>query len=92
MSLIELTAKNQYDMLTKASTIVGAIGTRTLVKKAWKAITKKEPPQNPDSPDVLWKEALLWGASTGLAVGVIKIVARRLTAASWKKYKGPKPV
>lgn len=91
MSIIELTPKKEYGFLTKASTIAGAVGTRQLATKAWKAITKKDPPLNPASPGVLWKEALLWGAFTGLSVGIIKVVLRRFTAAYWRKYKGAKP-
>ena len=91
MSVFEITPKKQYDILTKVSAIAGAIGTRQLLKTGWKKITKNDPPQNPASPSVLWKEALLWGAATGLTVGVMKVVSRRLTGAYWEKFKGPKP-
>ncbi len=91
MSLIELSPKKQYNLLSKASTIAGAVGTRKLIKKGWKAFTKKDPPTNPASPTVLWKEALLWGACTGLTVGIAKTVVRRLIAGYWRKYKGAKP-
>ena len=92
MSIIELTPEKQFNYLSTASTIAVAIGSRQLIEKGWKLITKKDPPKNPGTPSVVWKEALLWGAFTGLSVGVLKIVARRLTAASWRKYKGPLPL
>lgn len=91
MNLPEISLKNQYNALSKTSSIAGAAGTRFLLKKGWKFITKKEPPINPASPGVLWKEALLWGAATGLAAGVARIVLRRITAGLWRKYKGAKP-
>lgn len=91
MRLLNISEKKQYNILEKASTIAGAIGIRTLIKQGWKSYAKKEPPENPASPLVPWKEALIWGAATGLTVGLMKIVTRRATAASWRKYKGALP-
>lgn len=91
MKIPELSLQNQYNALAKTSGIAGAVGTRFLLKKVWKVVTKKEPPLNPASPGVLWKEALLWGAATGMAAGVARIILRRLSASVWRKYKGAIP-
>lgn len=91
MNLPEISLKNQYNAFAKASAIAGAFSSRFLLKKGWKLITKKDPPLNPASPGVLWREALLWGAVTGLSAGVARIVFRRLSAGAWRKYKGAKP-
>lgn len=91
MHLLNISEKNQYNILEKVSTMAGAIGIRALIKQGWKAYAKKEPPENPDSPLVPWREALIWGAATGLTVGIMKIITRRATAASWRKYKGTTP-
>ncbi len=91
MSLLDLTPQKQYDLLTKVATIAGAVGIRKLITKSWKGITKNDPPLNPASPGVLWKEALLWGAVTGMSVGITKIALRRLTASYWINNHGYKP-
>ena len=91
MSLIDFSPENQYAAFAKTSTIAGAASTHLLLRKAWKLITKREPPVNPASPEVLWKEALIWGATTGLVAGVMKIMVHRLSAEMWKKYKGTPP-
>ena len=91
MSLIELTPEKKYSILTKVAAIAGAIGTRQLIKSGWKGVTKNDPPKDPSSSSVLWKEAIMWGAVTGLTVGVMKVVSRRLTGAFWEKNIGPKP-
>lgn len=81
----------QYKALDKLTTIAVAIGTRSLFKKSWKAATKNDPPENPDDPGVVWRDAFMWGAAVGLGVGLSKVLMKIVLDASWQKYKGPKP-
>jgi hypothetical protein len=92
MSMLDLSLKKQYDFLTKTSSIAGAIAMRNLLKKGWEGITHKKPPINPAAPSVIWREALLWGAATGMAIGITKVVTRRLSASAWRKYKKLPPM
>lgn len=49
------------------------------------------PPNNPESPDTSWKEALVWTLSTAVAVGMGRLVVRRNLAAGWHKVTGTPP-
>lgn len=92
MSMLDLSLKKQYDVLTKVSSIAGAMVVRNLLKTGWEKITHKQPPVNPAAPSVIWREALLWGAATGMMVGIAKVVTRRMSASAWRKYKKVPPM
>lgn len=81
----------QYNIFSKGSRAAVGASTRYVLAKGWKAITKKDPPLNPATPGVLWTEAILWGALTGAAAGVLGAVVRRLTADWWRDNMGAKP-
>ncbi|AHM62372.1 hypothetical protein D770_20615 [Flammeovirgaceae bacterium 311] len=91
MSILNISRKTQYKALDKLTTIGVAVGTRTLLKKGWETIYKDSPPENPNDPGVIWKEAFLWGAAVGLGVGLSKVLIKIVLDKSWNKYKGPKP-
>lgn len=81
----------QYDALTKGSRALTGFSSRYILGKGWKLITKKDPPKNPAHPGVLWGEALAWGALTGMAAGILGVVARRLAAEWWRQNQGAIP-
>jgi hypothetical protein len=85
-------AKTQFKALDKASLMASTMATRFLLKKGWQRFTKQEkPPKNPASLAVSWRDALLWGAVSGLVFNLAKITAHRVTTSWWQKHKGPKP-
>jgi hypothetical protein len=81
----------QYDALAKGSSVLGMFSTRYLSGKAWKLITNKKPPENPAQPGVLWSEAIVWGAVTGMAAGIVGVIVQRLAAEWWRKTQGAIP-
>jgi hypothetical protein len=91
MDSTDTLTKIQYNLVNKGSRAAIAFGTRSVLKRAWKFATNKEAPLNPATPGVVWKEALLWGALTGLVVGVLRVAARRATAHYWRENYGAKP-
>lgn len=91
MSTFSLSRDKQYQVLDKLTTVGVAIGTRTLLKKGWQKLTKSDPPENPTDPEIIWKQAFLWGAAVGLGVGLSKVLMKIVLDRSWEKYKGPKP-
>ena len=91
MSVLNISRNTQYKALDKLTTIAVAVGTRTLFKEGWKIATKHDPPENPDDPGVVWRDAFMWGAAVGLGIGLSKVLMKIVFDASWEKYKGPKP-
>jgi uncharacterized protein DUF4235 len=65
------------------SALVGAaaaFAARKLLFFGWKKVTGKEPPANPEDPQVALSEALIWGILVGAGVSTAKMLATRATA------------
>lgn len=89
---MKLTSKDStYALLAAGSAVLAARITLSALTKSWKAIKKTDPPENPAALDTSWKEALLWSAATGMIVGVVRMLAKRGTAAGWNKFVGLRP-
>ena len=59
------------------SAVAGGMLAKLIMENVWEATTDRPPPKNPAAKGVSWKEALLWGGSAGLVVGVVRTVMRR---------------
>ncbi len=57
---------------------IAARASRSLVGHGYKVITKHDPPRNPASHEVEWKDAIVWTLVTGMVGGLARLVARRL--------------
>ncbi len=66
-----------------AIAFVAAIGAtfvaREMLEATWRTALDRDPPKNPTSSEVAWKEAILWGAASGALVGIARIASRRLS-------------
>jgi hypothetical protein len=69
--------------LESAVAFVAALGAtllaRQLIEATWKTTLDRDPPKNPASREVDWKEAVLWGAASGALVGIARIASRRVS-------------
>ena len=79
------TKDTAFNALSTISAIGAGILTRSLVTKAWTKKTGQEPPNDPTAEDVSWKDAVSWAAAAGVAVGVGRVVGRRLAADIWAR-------
>ncbi len=61
--------------------------TRNAVQAGWRAATNRDPPKNPASHDVTWRDALLWGAVSGAVVGVARIASRRASSSAYRAVR-----
>jgi hypothetical protein len=61
------------------------------VSAGWTAATGKEPPENPESPDVSWQEAVGWAVVSGVVIQVTRVMATRGAAAYYVKSAGHPP-
>ena len=64
---------------------------RNAVEKTWSAITGDDPPQNPESPDVTWTEAVAWAVTSGVVIELSRLLARRAAAHTWVRRRGALP-
>lgn len=72
------------------STAAGLLAARGL-DATWRTATRRTPPNKPESPEVAAREALLWAALTGLAMGVTKVYVTRRAAEYWVRSFGELP-
>jgi len=67
---------------SRAIATLAALGAAFITRKAvtttWTKLTGKEPPENPEDPEVGWVEALGWAAMMGVAVSIARLLATRL--------------
>jgi pantothenate kinase type III len=80
-----------YKLLAMGAALFGAALARKILTIGWKAATGKEPPANPEHPDVTWVEATSWAVASGVVVGLVKLVAQRQVAATWQRASGELP-
>lgn len=63
--------------------VIGAgVGARKLTEKLWKSATGGEPPKDPTDSDTRWPEAIAWTLVVAVAVGLARLVTRRLAGAA----------
>jgi len=76
---------------TAAALAAGAVATK-VVGTGWRVISGKEAPTDPAEVDeTSWREALLYGAVLGLAVGAARVFAERKAAEYYRKSTGALP-
>jgi Protein of unknown function (DUF4235) len=68
-----------------AGAMIAATLVRNVVQRAWVKATGKVPPENPESPDVRWTEAVGWSVLSGTSVAVARLLAKRRAAGAWQR-------
>jgi Protein of unknown function (DUF4235) len=80
-----------YTLLGLAATVAATIAARKAMTATWKLSTGKQPPSNPEHPDVSMGEALAWAVASGVAVGVARMLATRKAAEYYRRSTGHLP-
>lgn len=82
---------NVWKVLGPGSAVLAAIAAKKVMAFGWTKTTGKEPPSNPESPDVdLW-EAVAWAVVSGALVGVARMMATRQSAKFYARSAGHLP-
>lgn len=80
-----------YTLLGLAATVAATIVARKVMSTTWKISTGKEPPSNPEHPDVSMAEAVTWAIASGVAVGLARMLAGRKAADYYRRSTGHLP-
>ena len=80
-----------YSAFGLAATIGAGILARKVMTATWKVSTGKQPPSNPEHPDVSFGEAVAWAAASGVAVGLARMLASRKAADYYRRSTGHLP-
>ncbi|QDV86324.1 DUF4235 domain-containing protein [Stieleria magnilauensis] len=74
------------NLLAYAAALGATLVARNALQAGWRTTLNREPPKNPASPEVDWKDALLWGAVSGALVGIVRIASRRASSGAYNRY------
>ena len=91
MSSDDESGKTGYKIMALVASLFGAMMARKLLTFVWKRATGKEPPANPEHPEVTWPEAVSWAVASGAVVGLARLFAQKRVAASWHRSTGKLP-
>ena len=71
--------------------MLGGAMVRKGLEGAWKLAMHDDPPLDPSSREVAWREAILWTVASGVVIGLGRLIARRGAAAGWERLTGEAP-
>lgn len=74
-------------VIALAAATTAAFAARELLEAGWRKTLDRDPPKNPSSYEVTWKEAILWGAVSGAFIGVTRIASRRISSGAYSKWR-----
>ena len=80
-----------WKVLALGSGLIGAKLARGVVNTGWQKTKGSEPPRNAASPDVEWREALLFAAVSGAVVGIARSMLQREAARVYRTATGDLP-
>lgn len=80
-----------WKILSGLSAVVAGMVARKAMEQIWVRTTGNKPPENPESPEVQLREALLWAVATGVTIGVARLLATRGVAKAWHRATGELP-
>lgn len=67
----------KYQIVTAGAALLAGVIVKAALSKAWKMYSKSDPPQNPESADVSWSEAITWTVASSVVMGIGSLLARR---------------
>jgi hypothetical protein len=80
-----------WSVFSLAAALGAAAVAKKTIDKSWHVATGKKPPENPADPDVDLREAVLWAAVSGVAVGLARMLAQRRAASYYARSTGHLP-
>ncbi len=83
--------KRLWKLMDTGSALGAGILTARALDATWKTATGHPGPARAEHPDLGGREAIVWAAISGMAIGVAKTVATRRAAIYWVKSTGRLP-
>jgi len=80
-----------YTLLGLVATLGATMVARKAMTATWRLSTGKQPPSNPEHPDVSIGEAAAWAVVSGVAVGLARMLATRKAAEYYRRSTGHLP-
>ncbi len=83
--------KRTWKLIGNGIGFASGLVTMKALDATWHTATGRKPPTSPDNPDIAGREALLWAAVSGMALGIARTYATRRAAQYWIRSFGNVP-
>jgi hypothetical protein len=83
--------KRAWKLIGTGVGLTSGLATTRALDATWRTATGRKPPTKPENPQIAGREALLWAAVSGMALGVAKTYATRRAAQYWVRSFGVVP-
>lgn len=83
--------KRLWKMLGTGTGLLAGLATTRALDATWRTATGHKPPNKPENPDIAGREALLWAAVSGMALGLARTYSTRRLAHYWVRSTGELP-
>ena len=77
--------------LVSSAGALGTMAVRQGLNQAWRFAKEEDPPADPASTDVDWRDAIAWTLATSIVIGLGRLFALRGAAAGWTRFTGEAP-
>lgn len=88
---MEIDRDTAWAAFAAGAAALGGVVVRQGLHSAWKLAMHDDPPLDPTSRDVSWRDAILWTVASGVVIGLGRLIARRGAAAGWERLTGQAP-
>lgn len=75
-----------WSLISTGAAITAGMAVNNAARKTYERKIGK-PPLDPYDSDVRWRDALLWGAASGVLIGVARIVGQRIGSEAMHRAK-----
>jgi Protein of unknown function (DUF4235) len=83
--------RRAWKLVSSGVGIASGIATTRALDATWKTATGRKPPTKPENPAIAHREALVWAALSGMALGVTRTYVIRRAAMYWVRSFGTVP-
>lgn len=80
-----------WSLATTGTAIGGGIMARKVIEKGWALVTDGTVPDNPESPEVNWGEAIAFALISGAVVQLARVMINHKSTQAYAKRKGRLP-
>jgi uncharacterized protein DUF4235 len=80
-----------WKLMGVGTATAAATATRKAAERVYQSGLGEAPPENPSSPEVPLRQAILWAALSGVVVGLVRLLVERTAAAAWVRARGELP-
>lgn len=80
-----------WNLMSGLAAVAAAAVVRKALDAGWRSVVGREPPNDPEAPDIAWTDAVGWALVSGTTIALARIVARRRVAATWMRATGTPP-